>query len=970
MACRGFALDPRQPLSRYLRTTFTMEEGLPSNIVNAIAQAGGFLWLGTGGHLARFDGRHFLDIALRPDTPGILALATGRDGDLWVGTVHGIQRVARASLSQPGPFPAIQYMPKLRVATLYFSHGGVLWAGTATGLFRFGDGQFSPVVPDRAISRIEEMPDGHLLLVTDQGPIEWDGTRAFPRSDLMEKFAGPTGSVYHVHRDRTGALWVCTNRGLAREQAGKIEWFSVRGKDGKPEAAFRVFEEDSGTIWVAMQSGMHRVTGKDLEALLPSTGGRAIFEDQDGTLWFGTNGEGLVRVRTSLVRTFTRADGLPNESVTAVLAAHDGTLWAGNNCGGLSRFDGERFHIYAEAQGLTNSCVFSLSEAPNGDLWIATYGGGVFQFHDGRFTQYSTKTGLPSDAVRCVLAARDGSIWMVTSVGISCLRDGRIRTYTTSDGLSDRAVFNIYQDHAGTIWAGTYRGTDRLVGERFASLVRAPDGPIMMPLGEDAAGNLYVAGGDVDLARVEGDRLVNYNVLTDNGAMAPYRNDLWLAGASGIHRVDANRLRIWRPESDVPLDYSTFGRVDGVKSLIRSSGSPPSAITPDERLWVAAPEGLVMFDFGRLPPVAAKPVTYVGQASVDGHKASPGSELVLPPGPHHVELDFDSIELSAPDDTRLQFRLDGVDRKWLDAGPVHTAIYSMIPPGRHEFHVRATNRDGVWDRQGIVYWIDQMPHYYETGLFRTGLIVFGVLLVAVLYQFRLHQAAEKLQARMEGRLAERERIARDLHDTTLQGIQGLVLLFEAGTEKLAKTEPAREIFEKALDRAAKVIAEGRDRVSSLRNSLLEGKGLLEALVLVAEDLAHGTGIELHAGTQGTSRDLQPEIADEAYYIGKEALLNAFRHSGARRIDIQISYGRRELRLLCRDNGCGIEPSVLERGGRAGHWGLAGMRERAQKIEAKIEIVSHSATGTGILLIVPASTAYRQTSPWIFRYWFR
>jgi signal transduction histidine kinase len=652
-----------------------------------------------------------------------------------------------------------------------------------------------------------------------------------------------------------------------------------------------------------------------------------------------------------------------------VLAAHDGTLWAGNNCGGLSRFDGQRFRIYAEPQGLANSCVYGLAEAPNGDLWIGTYGGGVFQFHDGRFTQYSTKAGLRSDVVLSILAARDGAIWMTTPKGISCMRDGRIRNYDTGDGLSDSAVFNIYQDHADTIWVGTHRGIDRLIGDRFVNFALVPDVPYMLMLGEDAAANLYVASGIGKMARVEGDSLVNSDVLQLVATMAPYGNDLWITGTSGIRRVDATRLRNWSPEYDVPLDYSTFGRMDGVRSPGSTGGQPPIAITPDQKLWVANSDGLMMFDFGRLPAVSGKPVTYVGEISVDERKQSPGRELVLPPGPHHVELDFDSVELSAPDDTRLQYRLDGVDSHWLDAGTVHTAIYSSIPPGRHQFHVRATNRDGVWDRQGIVYWIDQRPHYYETGLFRGAMVAFGLFMVAVLYQFRLHQAAEKLHARMEGKIAERERIARDLHDTTLQGIQGLVLLFEAGTERLPKTEPAREIFEKALDQASKVIAEGRDRVCSLRSSPLEGRGLLEALTLVIEDIAHGTGIELYSATQGTPRDLQPEVADEAYYIGKEALLNAFRHSGARRIELQVSYDRRQLRLRCQDNGRGIELSILESGGRAGHWGLAGMRERAQKIGAKIEIISDLGTGTDILLIIPASTAYRHTSLWSLKRWF-
>lgn len=378
-------------------------------------------------------------------------------------------------------------------------------------------------------------------------------------------------------------------------------------------------------------------------------------------------------------------------------------------------------------------------------------------------------------------------------------------------------ITSIYQDHAGTMWFATYRGIDRLVGERFVSAIHLTSGSNAVLLGEDPSGNLYFSGQDVFEFSSKDARLKYYEILGD--AMATLGQDLWcINSAHGILRINPDSLRNWNPRLDAPLDYAMFGKGDGLTHTDRASGRPTITVTPNQRVWAAVTDGLAMIDYGRLPRSTVKPITCVGELSVDGHKQAPGKELTLSPGPHRLELDFDSIELTSPDRTRLQYRFDGADRNWLDAEPIHTAVYSTVPLGRHQFHVRATNQDGIWDREGIVYWVDQRPYYYETALFRAAMVVFGILLVAAIYRLRLRQAAEKLNARLEGKLAEREQIAHDLHDTILQGIQGLVMLFEAGTDQLPDAEPSKAVFEKALAHASNVIAEGRDRLQNLRSS--------------------------------------------------------------------------------------------------------------------------------------------------------
>ncbi len=487
--------------------------------------------------------------------------------------------------------------------------------------------------------------------------------------------------------------------------------------------------------------------------------------------------------------------------------------------------------------------------------------------------------------------------------------------------------------------------------------------------GEDPLGSLYVAAQGLGISRVDGGRFVGFASFIHPSFMITYRQNMWFGG-DGIFRVPADSFRRWEREPDEPMDYTPFSRADGLMSSESSSGWPKLTITPDGKFWVSTVQGLAMLDLPRLTRAAGKPAIYVGEIEVDRKTRPSGSELVLSPRMHHVEVHFDSIELSSPERSRLQYRLDGVDTAWFDAGAIHSAVYTNIPPGTHQFHVRASNRDGIWDRAGIVYNIVQQPYFYETAIFRLATVTAGLLLLAGLYRLRLRQAAARLNAHLEGKLAERERIARELHDTLLQGIQGLVLLFEAGTRRIPEQEPSRKFFEETLVRAAKVIAEGRDRVQNLRTSSAGLGELSKAFLRVGEEMAQGSEVALRVILEGDSRELQPEVSDEAYWIGREALVNSFSHSGARRIEVEIDYGLGELRLRFRDDGRGIDPRILESGGRPRHWGIPGMRERAEKIGGTLEVSSQPNAGTEIQLSIPAQSAYRKRSAYSPWRWFR
>jgi len=849
--------------------------------------------------------------------------------------------------------------PSDRIACLLLRNG-ILWVGTSHGLYRFEHGHFVTVIPDEPISTMDQTSDGHLLIITEHGFVEWDGARILRYPDLPRQLGVTSDGIFQVHEDRNRVRWFCTSSGIARLVNGSFQRLAPYG-NFNGSAAFRIYEDPQGNLWTNRGSGLFRASDKGMEGLALGVHARYMYSDTNGTLWVATSSEGLLRFTDRTFKMYTKADGLPDSNIPmAVLAAHDGTLWVGSNCGGLSRFDGKRFKTYSEKDGLLNSCVWSLSEDANHDLWIGTWGGGLFRFRDGRFTQYSKPQGLPSTVVLSLAAAQDGSLWIATTKGLSHMQNEHLHNYTRADGLSSDRIITVVQDRGGGIWAATDAGVNHLVGDHFVPVRGAPEeGDVPYgPLKEDSFGNLYAFSLVNGISRIEDDRLVSVNgALQPSGMVESHDHDFWFSGRDGIYRVAAGDLRHAELDPDSPVDYTSYGPADGLNTRECTTGQPDIAITPDDKLWVGTLKGLAMLDLRRQVKRNRKPAIFMEEIEVGKTKRNPGRGLILEPGKEHVELHFTAVDLASPENVRIQYRLDGVDAAWFDADSTRTATYTDIPAGVHSFHIRASNGDGVWDREGIVYNVTQKPFFYQTTTFRLAALTAAILLLVALYQFRLRQTAARLNARLEERLAERERIARDLHDTLLQGFQGLILRFHDAMMMIPEHLPARPRMETALDRADEVMAEGRDRVVNLHASFEKSGDLSQSLARVGDEIASGSEVTVCVTVEGRVQKLDPVALDEIYCIGREAMLNAFRHAKGRSIEVELDYAPWAFRLRIRDDGRGIDPKILQ-SGRPGHIGLAAMRERADRIGAQLDIISGPDAGTEIELSVPASQAYR------------
>jgi signal transduction histidine kinase/ligand-binding sensor domain-containing protein len=956
----------------YIRKDFTVEDGLPDNVVNAVVETeNGLLWVGMNSGLASFDGREFTPVDLQA-TGGLAqgavhSLLESSKGDLWVGTDVGVLRIPKAALDQFSPDQLTLYHlglePNDEVEALIQDRDGAIWAGTNHGLYREDSGKFVEVIAGTSF-RIAEALDGHLLVLHEARLIEWDGHELVPRRDLVATLDVPESNVFDIYQDRDGTMWYSTLEGIRRRGLKPLP--RLRPLAASAATSYRrPVADPEGNLWLISAAGLYRVAGDVMEDTpVYDVQPRCLYIDRVGGVWVGTNGSGLIHLKRRTVRMFTRSEGLSSDIAMAVLSTHDGRLWIGGNCG-LSVYDGNRFRSYGERDGLSNSCVWSLAEDKNQDLWIGTYGGGIFRFRDGRFAQYRSEQGLVSNIVAQIIVAHDGSLWIATPDGISHMQNGHFRNYTTRDGLSSNEVEFIHQDRSGAIWVTTKGGIDRFIADRFVPFPtgQSEDRSFSVRFAEDSLGDLYTSNSPKGIGLIHEDQLVAVDEdLKVLEMVESEQHDLWWSGTNGIVRIGLNDLKSSLDSRHAPLDYQLIDRADGLNTIQCSVGSPNMAITPDKKLWVATVKGLAMLDLARLPGTGRKPKVFIGAVTVGKERLRAGSQTVLPPGPGHIELHLSAVDLASPEKVRLQYRLDGVDAGWLDASTSRMAVYTDIPNGSHIFHVRATSSDGVWDRDGITYNITQLPYFYQTIWFRLFCVIGLALLAWQASQWRVRLAKGRVQLQMAERLSERSRIARELHDTLLQSFQGLILNFQRARNLLpGRPDQAMAQLDTALDRAESAIMEGRDAIHDIRGTTPQSGDFTGVISALGEELASEYGPSgaptFRLVVEGNPKPVSPIVGDEIYRITREALRNAYTHANARNVEAEIRYEEKLLRVRIRDDGIGINKSHLGETGRVGHYGLRGMRERATRIGAQLDVWSEKGAGAEIELRVPHQIAY-------------
>ena len=991
------ALDPKKHITQYLHTSWRRQDGsLPAGMFSITQTSDGFLWFSALEQgLYKFDGVRFLPW-VPPAKIGsihISVVTADHAGGFWAIGDHEVAHVkdgaviAEFELEGIGGHAGISRDPD-----------GSLWIARASN--RVSDAPLCHVT-DRAtkcFGRSDGMPISPADAVLGDGEggfwvggqttlVHWRAgvSQIYPIQGLKYN-AGDIG-INSLARGPDGSLWVGIaaagpGLGLGQLKDGVFRPFVTPQFDGSKVSVYDMMFDSDGNLWVAsLGKGLFRLRGDVVEHYgrtegLSSDVVGALFEDREGIIWAATT-NGVDSFRDPRIVTFSTVEGLGNDAVTGVLVSHDGAIWIANS-GSLDHIVNGSISSILAGNGLPGHQVASMIEDHAGNMWVGV-DDGLYLFKDGRFRRLAEPDHKPLGLVVGMTEDVDGNIWAECAGNPRKLV--RIRDFQVREEFSASQVppgHTLAPNPRGGIWIGTLKGDLALF--RHGVIQKFPLNPKGDPVSHqiiaNADGSVLAASNDglVGLRQDKVQRMTKQNGLPCNAVISFIEDDLkrwWLYTECGVVELADSEMQRWWANPEAVVQTHVYDVLDGA----RPQGGPSfnsAAYSADGRVWFASGFVLQMVDPSSLSHQAQPAETYIESLIADRKQFEATENLRLPPNPRDLQVDYTSPTFTIPQKVKFRYRLDGYDRDWHEAGTRRQAFYTNLPPGKYSFRVIACNSDGIWNDSAEKLDFSVTPAYYQTNWFRALCACIFLALLWVAYQWRVRHLRHQFDMTLDARVGERTRIARDLHDTLLQGAHGVLLRFQTVSQLLPdRPMEAKEKLDNAIDQTAEFITEARDEVQGLRDSTVQTNDLAMAISTLGEELTTESGDHRPAfrvAVEGESRNLHPILRDEIYKIAAEALRNAFRHSQARQIEVEVRYDDEQFRLRVRDDGKGIDPAILSSQGSEGHFGLPGMKERATLIGGKLVVWSELDAGTEVELRVPAGTVYAaapQTS-WLSR----
>lgn len=979
---RVLALNPSLEISQYAHTSWTARDGYSLGAVFAMAQTpDGYLWLGSEFGLFRFDGVRFIRWQppagqQLPDKP--YSLLVTRDGTLWIGTFTGLVSWNGAELTR---YPEIG---DLFVTSLLEDRDGTVWAGVLAD-----QGRLCAIRSGRAQCYLEDGAFGTFVwsLSEDNSGALWAGAESGVwrwKPGPPKRYAMPGIRVGDlVNSDDGKPLIGISGGGLKRLVADKFDSYPIHSAMNRnallPDREIdsnKLLRDRDGGLWIGThQRGVIHIHNGRTDVFSKSDGlsgdiSCSVFEDREGNIWFASS-QGLDRFRELAVTTISTKQGLSSDQTNSVLAATDGSIWTAAR-DGLTRWKDGETTIFRKASGLPADFVQSLYEDYHERIWVFT-AGGLAYLKDGRFVAVK---GVPSGEVYSITGDKAGNLWLSGNKGLSHLLDGRLVEHFPWSALGRQQQAKVILYDQGGLWLSFWNGGGVLYfkdGQVRASFTPADGlGKGHVPgLELDGDGALWAATEEGGLSRIKNGRVTT--LTTKNGlpcdaihwTMEDDDRSLWLYTACGLVRIARSEVDAWVANPQRRIETTLWDAADGVRlhPISPSSWGPTIAKSRDGKLWsMIAGEGVGVVDPHHLPDNKIPPPVYVEQVTVDGKSYDPSQGLRLRADSRDVSFEFTALTFAEPDKVRFRVKLEGQDENWRELVNQRHVQYTNLAPKHYRFRVLASNNSGVWNEQGALLEFSIAPAFYQTIWFALACVAVLLGLLWTGYQLRIRQLAHQFNMTLDARVTERTRIARELHDTLLQSFQGLLLRFQSVLKMLPeRPAEARQRLESALDQAAAAITEGRDAVQGLRSSAVQTNDLANGIFAIGQELtAVATASDspiIDVDVQGVPRNLNPIVRDEAYRIAGEALRNAFHHAEARRIGVEIRYDKRQFSVQVRDDGKGFEEKSVTRAALAGHFGLPGMRERAEVVGGRLEVWSKINSGTQIQLSIPGAIAY-------------
>ena len=990
------------PLRRYYHTVWPLGDAPLSATPMIEHSPDGYLWGSARNALVRFDGVRFTMIdgmrepALRltgPSDRSFTPLHVDREHRLWIVRPDGALVTYRDGVFHVICDPLVGHATYTDVNE---DGAGVLWIGADSARRhwirrlqgeRLIPGSWPAGVPDSGVTGMRpDTADGMWVGTRTQGlwHVTPQAIRHFDPPPALPGSVNPGTAIFPELQSADGTLWVSASAGrggLLRMRSGVFTRVQLDGDPGKLFVGV-VAQSPDGTVYIASRSaGVLIWRDGHLERRPPGDGAAGmvvqdLVADADGTIW-ATTDLGLERFRRAAFMTLGRRDGVPFDAPYEMDGDASGDIWVRDRTHGVYRLAAAGAReapdsLTGERISAPSDFRFQLLAGSRRGVWLGLTGGGLAKVDRSGTRLLGRSAGLPLKRIWAGVEDAAGALWLSTApFGLGVLREGRYAPVVLP-GLGDtaRALFV-----AGDSNRGTFVADPRVPVAYGVSATRSPIrldsvAPLRRPLGgvvvearDTLWGVVMPRGGRPDaaptLVRVTGGRAVEVPLpgpvpgLTGfNLELSVAHGALWFASGDGVGRLPLAALHAAADRGLSAPVPQTFGPPDGLVS----PHLPLYAVSrmfraTDGRIWLATPGGLAVVDPAAVPVNLTPPPVHVEEVVVGGQELTARDLSRIAPNPERVEIHYTAASLRMPERVRVQYRLEGVDREWVEGSLPRTATYTQLRPGPYRFRVRAWNEDGVPSTREAVLAFRVLPAWYQTP----WALALAVLLAGAVGAAGMGAVARtrrrRAEAELRGRLAERVRVARELHDTLLSGMAGIAMRLDAAAIRASGPlglDAAAIADLRTLARST--LVESRSAVTAMRKSADDLVPFWDQLADAARRTFSGTEVDLRVERGGTPRDYPGDVEAEVVRIAAEALVNARKHSACRSVTVRWVYDRHGLRVSVRDDGIGFDQRVAS---RDGHWGLQGMHERAAAIGATLTINSEAGCGTDVVVSVPS-----------------